>query len=76
MTATDICFNLFPSTSLASTVKGLNEHYFYWMNLFSLGSRLPGEPWDLFLLSIIVARNYDAYFALPDVNKSVFGINR
>ena len=22
------------------------------------------------------ARNYDAYFALPGVNKSVFGINR
>ena len=35
-----------------STVKGLNEHYFYWMSLFSLGSHLPGEPCDLFLLSI------------------------
>ena len=34
-----------------------------------------GEPCDLFLLSIIVARTCDAYFALPGVNKSVFGIN-
>ena len=40
------------------------------MSLFSLGLRLPGEPCGRFLLSIIVARNYDAYFALPSVNKS------
>ena len=42
------------------------------MSLFSLGSHLLGEPWDLFLLSIIVAWNYHTYFALPGVNKSVF----
>ena len=30
-----------------------------------------GEPCNLFLLSIITARNYDAYFALPGDNKSV-----
>ena len=65
-----------PLRSLTSTVKGLNEHYFYWMSLFSLGSRLPGEPCDLILLLIIVAQNYDAYFALPGVNTSVFKINR
>ena len=41
-----------------------------------LGSRLPGEPCDLFPLSIIVAWHYDAYFALPGVNTSVFKINR
>ena len=29
-----------------------------------------------FSLINFVARNYDAYFALPGVNKSVFGINR
>ena len=39
----------------------LNEHYFYWMGIFSLGSSLQGEPCDLFLLSIIVARNYNAW---------------
>ena len=37
-------------------------HCLYWMSLFSLGSRLPGEPCDLFLISIIDAQNYDAYF--------------
>ena len=29
----------------------------------------------IFFSSIIVAQNYDAYFALPGVNKSVFRIN-
>ena len=47
----------------------LDESTFTWI-------RLPDELCDLFLLSIIVARNYDAYFALPGVNKSVFGIIR
>ena len=28
----------------------MNEHYFYWMSLFSLGSRLLGEPCHLFSL--------------------------
>ena len=27
-------------------------------------------------MAFIVARNYNVYFALPDVNKIVFGINR
>ena len=58
------------------TVKGLNEHYFYSMSLFSLGSHLLGELCDPFLLPIIVVRNYGVHFALPGVNKSVFGINR
>ena len=31
-----------------------------------------GEPCDLFLLSIIVAQNYDAYFALSCVKKISF----
>ena len=29
----------------------------------------------IFFSSIIVAQNYDAYFALPGVNESVFRIN-
>ena len=71
-----IYFQVHSHSITSSIVRGLNEHYFYWMSLFSLESRLPGEPCNLFLLSIIVARNHDAYFALPGLNKSVFGINR
>ena len=42
------------------------------MSLFLLTSHLLDEPCGLFLLSIIVARNYDAYFALPGVrNKQI-----
>ena len=37
-------------------------------------SRLTNEPYDYFILSLIVAQN--ACFALSGVNKSVFGINK
>ena len=34
------------------------QHYFYWMNPFSLESHLTGEPCDYFLLSFLIAQNY------------------
>ena len=54
------------------------QHYFYWINPFSLESHLTDEPCDYFPLSFIIAKNYvlACLFALYGVNKSVFGINK
>ena len=48
----------------------LLDEYFHLDHTYRVSSMI------FFLLSIMFARNYDACFALPGVNKSVFEINK